>query len=407
MAITANEGPYVAFGNLPSPPPENNPSLGPSLFFAGAALLDPRPFYTYLGRGRRIAAWNTTSRITTLNAIPMTKSATIIAAAANTVSGTPMTLASTSVDGLAVGVTITRADTNVAAASLLKLDPLVASVVATIALGSNIMTVTAVNAAGGHCYNQLCPGMVLKDATNSTYLPTGTYITGWAANQQGTGAGLLGTYTLSAAATTAISGDTITGLFTGNSTTPAFLPTVAFGADGTVQCWNPADMSTRTLLYTCNNSSGTGGNFTANGFDVYGYPITETVTIAPSGALTIAGTKAFKFISSITPAFSDATYTYSVGTNDVVGLPLRSDAYQVGAEYDVSLMFNNAAIASSTGYLAAVLTTPTAITGDVRGTYALQTASSGTLRLVATQTPLAANLGTAIGLFGQPHYAAF
>ena len=400
MSVTANAGPYVSFGDAAG----NNPHIGPSLFYAGTGIPDPRTYLGFqVGRSKIRGAWNATSRITTLNAIPMTKSATIIAAANNVTSGTAMTLASANADGIAVGVQITRSDTGVLSpATLLKLDPLVASVTANIPLGSNIMTVTAVNSAGGHCYNQLCAGMVLKDATNSTYLPTGTTIIGWSPNGGGTGGGLLGTYTLSAAATTAISGDTITGLYTGNPLT------IGYGPDASINFYNPGDMSSRTLLYTCNNSSGVGGTFTTNGFDVYEYPITETVTIAPGSALTIAGTKAFKFIQSITPGFTDGTYTYSVGTNDVIGLPMRSDAYQVGAEYDVSLMWNNATIAASTGYLAAVLTTPTATTGDVRGTYALQSAASnGTLRVMATQTPIAGNLNNAVGLFGQPHYANF
>lgn len=403
MSLTANTGPYASFGQAATGG-DYNSEKGPSMFWGGSLLLDPRQFWTYLP-GQKIGSatlgWLLNSRITTLNAIPMTKSATIIAAAANTVSGTKMVLASTTVDGLAVGVSITRADTGVAVTGLLKLDPLVASVTANVPLNSNIMTVTAVGAGGGHCYNQLCLGMVLKDATNATFLPTGTTITGWAPNDGGTGGGLLGTYTLSAAATTAISGDTITGLFTGAA------PSIPFGQAGTVQAYQPGDMSSRTLLYTCNSASGAGGTITTRGFDGYWYPITETVTIAPASAVTIAGTKAFKYILSVTPGFTDASFTYSVGTNDVVGLPVRSDAYQVGAEYDVTLMYNNALIAANTGYLAAVLTTPTATTGDVRGTYALQTTSNGTLRLIATQTPIPGNVGSAFGTFGQPHFADF
>lgn len=398
MTIVHNAGPHVAWGDAAG----NNPHLGPSLFYAGTGICDPRTYFGYqVGRGKVRGAWNSTSRITTINAIPMTKSATIIAAAATVTSGTPIVLASANADGVAVGVVITRSDTGVNTPGLLKLDPLVASVTANLTLGSNIMTVTAITAAGGHCYNQLCAGMVLKDATTAGNLPTGVTITGWAPNGQGTGGGLLGTYTLSANALATATGDTVTGLFTANPST------IGYGADASINFYNPGDMSSRTLLYTCNNASGVGGAITANGFDVYGYPISETVTIAPGSALTIAGTKAFKYIQSITPAFTDGTFTYAVGTNDVVGLPVRSDAYQVGAEYDVSLMFNNATIAVNTGYLAAVLTTPTATTGDVRGTYALQTPSTGTLRLVATQTPLAGNLNYAVGLFGNPHFANF
>lgn len=401
MSITSLSGPVVAF---PSPINNANPELGPSSFVQGTAILDPRPFYTYnpgQNFGSITAGWGATSRLTTINAIPMTLGAAIIAAAANTVNGTAMTLASTSVDGLAVGVSITRADTGIVVKNLLKLDPLVASVTANVPLGSNIMTVTAVNAAGGHCYNQLCLGMVLKDATNAGYLPTGTTVTGMASNGGGTGGGLLGTYTLSAAATTAISGDTITGLFTGAYST------IPYGNAGTIQLWHPGDMSSRAVSITCSSASGAGGVFTVNGLDVFGYAMTEQITSAPGSNVLSKGKKAFKYILSVTPNFTDGTYTYSVGTQDVVGFPVRSDAYQVGAEYDVSLMFNNAAIAASTGYLAAVLTPATATTGDVRGTYALQTASTGTLRLIATQSPLLSNLGSASGLYGVSQFTAF
>ena len=49
-----------------------------------------------------------------------------------------------------------------------------------------------------------------------------------------------------------------------------------------------------------------------------------------------------------------------------------------------------------------------ASTGDVRGTYAVQAASNGTLRLIATQSPVVAAMGVgtlANGLFGVTQYA--
>lgn len=410
MSVTAFTGPLVVgwtelSGGVASP--GLNPEQGPSLL-AGLGTLDPRPYFGYEpGQpvGNPIAAWNGSLRGNTVNAMPMTLSATIIAAAAHTVGGTPMTLASTTVDGLAVGVSMYRSDTGAVVKNLLKLDPAVASVVATIASGSNIMTVTAVNAPGGHCYNQICPGMVLKDATNAGFLPVGAYVTGGAWNGLGSGFGGLGTYTLSAAATSAITGDTLTGLFTNIAANNVPYSTIPFGSAGTVQFWNPGDMISRAVSITSTTSQVV-QTFTVNGLDVYGYPLTEVITTVGTSAATTLGKKAFKYISTVTPSITDGTGSYSVGTQDVVGFPLRSDNFQVGADFDLSMMFNNASIAATTGYTAAVLTTPTGATGDVRGTYALQTASSGTLRLIFRQGIQPASFGQ-LGLLGNNQFSAW
>ena len=410
MSISALSGPrvvgYTEFvGGAPSP--GVNPEQGPSLFPA-IAIGDPRPFYGYepgQNFGNVTAGWTNAVRSTTINAIPATLSNTIIAAAQHTTAGTALTLASANATGIAVGVTMTRVDTGATVTGLLKLDPAVASVTATIALGSNVMTVTAVGAGGGVGYNQLCPGMVLTDATNATYLPTGTYITGGAWNGQGTGFGGLGTYLLSAAAKTAISGDTITGIFTNIPANGVPYSTIPFGAAGTIQIWNPADMISRAVKIVSTTSQVV-QTFTVNGLDVYGYPMTEVITLSGTTATTTNGKKAFKYISSVTPSVTDATGNYSVGTQDVIGFPLRSDNYQIGADFDVTMMMNNAAIASATGYTAAVLTTPTNATGDVRGTYALQTASNGTLRFIVTQRPQPAAIGQA-ALLGNTQFTAW
>jgi hypothetical protein len=407
MPITAFSDPVV--GNFDPADSES----GPCLYYSGYALGDPRPFYSYhpgQNFGSPTTGWNANTRITTINAIPMTLSSTIIAAAAHTVGGTAMTLASANADGIAVGVSIQRADTGATVKNLLKLDPLVASVVANLTLGSNIMTVTSVNAAGGHCYNQLCAGMVLTDATTAGNLPTGVTITGWAAagpagGNSGTGGGLVGTYILSANALATATGDTITGLYTGTATNA--VSTVPFGGAGTIQCYNPGDMISRAVKIVSTTSQVV-QTFTVNGLDVYGFPMTELITTVGTSATTTNGKKAFKYILSVTPSVTDATGNYSVGTQDVVGFPMRSDAWQQAAEYDVSIMWNNTAVAVSTNYVAAVLTTATNATGDVRGTYGLTTAASnGTLRLITTQTPLVPNLGSAVGLFGQTQFASF
>jgi hypothetical protein len=58
-------------------------------------------------------------------------------------------------------------------------------------------------------------------------------------------------------------------------------------------------------------------------------------------------------------------------------------------------------ISASTGWLTAVTTDPaTAITGDVRGTYALQVASNNAQRLIISARITTSNIGTTAGLVG-------
>jgi len=398
MTITADQGPYIAFGQAPTN--DSNPEQATSLFWGGIGILDPRSFYTYepgQALGNLTAGWLGVNRITTIDAVPITKSATIIAAANQTVGGTPMTLASATADGVLVGASITRADTGVAVTGLLKLDPAVATATANVTSGSNVLTVTAVGAGGTHGYNKLCIGQTLTDTTTAANIPTGTTITGY-----GTGGGLTGTYIMSAAATATATGDTVTAIAKG------FPLTVPMGPVGTIQMFNPYDMVARALIITASNASAATTIFTVDGFDVYGYPMVEQITVTPGTALTTTGLKAFKYILSVTPNVTEATYTFSVGTTDVIGLPMRSDFFAIGGDADVSMSFNNAAITATTGYVQAVLTAPTATTGDTRGTYLLQTLSNGTLRLIVTQSPLIANINNgATGLYGNTPYANF
>lgn len=170
---------------------------------------------------------------------------------------------------------------------------------------------------------------------------------------------------------------------------------VSFGSGGTIQGWDPTTLTARTLLITCSSASGTGGTFTVAGYDIYGAPMTEAIVSDPASSLTVSGLKAWKYISSITPNFTDGTYNYSVGTNDVFGLPLASNYFG-----DVSINYQSAVITASAGYLAGVETLATSSTGDVRGTYALQSASNGTNRLIVIQHPLLNNLGLPNGVAG-------
>lgn len=137
-----------------------------------------------------------------------------------------------------------------------------------------------------------------------------------------------------------------------------------------ISAYDPATLISRAIRYVSGGND-TGITFTASGWDMYGFPMTETVTGANAGTAT--GLKAFKYISGITHTGSVAT-TLSIGTTDVIGL-----AFQTLRFGRLQIVANSAPVTTSTGFTAGVVTSPaTATTGDVRGTYTLQTASDGT-----------------------------
>lgn len=138
--------------------------------------------------------------------------------------------------------------------------------------------------------------------------------------------------------------------------------------------------------------------FTVAGYDVYGYPMTATVTGATAGndATTL---KAFKVITSVTPAGTVSGSNVSVGLVDTIGLPL----YAAGAS-SIWGFWNNLILAGAGTFTAGVTTNPsTALLGDVRGTYVLGSAADASKRLTLYQRPSLANMianGINPGMFG-------
>jgi hypothetical protein len=376
MSITAFSGPVIAFGQntIGSNPSitDYNPDLGPSLFWGGVGRIDPRPNFNYIpgqAAGQFTAGFGT-SDVQTISYAPYALSTSAIAAAANVVSGTAMTLVSTNSTstGVSVSNSCTNYNTGAQVTGLLMVDGF-ASFTGVIA--SSILTVSALTGT-------ITIGMTLT----GTGVNTGTTIV----NQLTGPAGGAGTYTVQGNNTA--SSTTMTAQATG--TTALGQP---FGAPASVYLWNPQALVSRAVSVTGSTSS-TGGNITIRGYDIYGVPMSEVIA-APAGATTVNGRKAFKYISSVVPAFTDAN-NYSVGTTDIYGFPLRSDFFS-----DVVINYNAAAVTANTGYVAAVTTSPaTTTTGDVRGTYALQLASDGSKRLAICQFILPANMNSVTGLFG-------
>ena len=193
--------------------------------------------------------------------------------------------------------------------------------------------------------------------------------------------------TVGASVTKATTGVAVTGLLAIDTA----MTGLALGSSGSMNLWNPAKAISRAVSIT-SGANLSGMTFAVAGYDLFGYPLAETIT-GPNNT-TVNGAKAFKYIASVTPSGTSGS-TASIGTADIFGFPLRADAFSY-----VPIYWNNALITAATGFVAAVTTDPaTATTGDVRGTYAVQTASDGTKRLQVFWRPKAANISET-GMFG-------
>lgn len=373
MSITANSGPYISFGQSPYGL-DYNPDLGPSLFWGGVGRLDPRINFTYVpGQASgSLTAGFATSDTMTINYAPYTLGAAAIATVATVTSGTALALVSSNSTstGVSVNASCTNQSTGQAVTGLLLIDGF-ASFTGVIA--NSILTVSSLTGS-------ISIGMTLS----GTGVNAGTTIV----NQLTGPAGGVGTYTVQGDTTT--SSTTITAQATG--TTALLQP---FGDIPSVYVWNPQALVARAVSITGGTAAaGNAAGMLVSGYDIYGMPMSELI-VAPAAASVTNGKKAFKYISSVVPQFSEAK-PYTVGTTDIIGLPLRSDFFG-----DAAINYNSAAITANTGYTAAVTTSPaTTTTGDVRGTYALQSAADGSKRLMIRQFVLAANMGSNAGLFG-------
>lgn len=402
MAISGISGPLIVFGQSPFPAIEYNPDLGPSMFWGGVAILDPRTPYTYFPGESYTQVdygWLGIDNITTLSVVPYTKAVAAISASANATSATlTLVTANSSTTGVYVTPSVTRADTGVIdtgvnGAGLIALDAYT-SVTASVTNG--VMTITANSAM------PVSNGMVLLSSTGTT---SSGAIAGTSIVSQLTGGtvgqGFVGTYQLSSSNLTITSG-TVTLAFQNPSTC-----IVPFGNTGSpeIAMWNPQALIARAVAVTT-VAGATATSATVSGYDIYGFPMVETITLVANTQN--VGKKAFKYIRSVVLNAADATHAYSVDTLDVFGLPLRSDTFADIAINSAASMTAVTAVTAATGYLPSDRTAPSATTGDVRGTYAFTSATgSGGNKLAVRQSPQAQNIGFTAGLFGATQYSNF
>ena len=391
MAHASFSGPLIVFGQNPTQPSDYNPDIGgSSLFNAGTGILDPRIPYTYFPGEAQPApdfGWLGVDNITTLSAVPYTASATAIVASAAATSATlTLVSAASSTTGVYPSTVFVRADTG-ATDTFLALDAY-ASVTGSFSNG--VLTITTST-------NQMPigPGMVVLTTSGTV--------------SQGTVAGtqIVSQLTTTGTYSTVSQGTTGTYQTNGNLTATSGTVTLAYQTPG--QCavpnnaqtpgiynWSPQALLGRAVTVTA-ASGATATTATVSGYDIYGYPMTQALTISAGGVVT--STKAFKYIKSVVLNAADSGHNYSVGTADVFGFPLRSDTFgDVIINYAASLV-GTTLITAATNYLPADRTTPSSTTNDVRGTFAA-TSSSGANKLIVRQSPQAYMVPYATGLFG-------
>lgn len=377
MVASLWSGPLIAAGNLMNStgsgiPQITNPAPGPDMSYHGDSFLDVRYFpiaKDQIDRHGMIPGFFITQQTLALNAVPVTKGTANIAAGAHVVSGTPMTLATTAVAGVALNIPfLANPFTN----------PVVTTAAITIDYGFEVVSVSSgsknVTVVDSAKYIVGQP-LVIASALTAT-APLITYVTGITSATVITINNAAGNTT----STLAACGNGNSWAALDNLPNPLSTYSQPYTAGGPGLFFDPTQAISRCLSAT-GVSAGSGGTITFNGWDIYGQALTDTITLA-AGINTVNTLKAFKYLKSVVPNFTDAN-NISIGTSDILGLTLRSDLFEQASIYDAGAL-----ITANTGYVKADATSPaTAATGDTRGTYALQTASNGTNRTVIYQYP--------------------
>jgi hypothetical protein len=372
MAMTGGQGPFVAYGSLSAGGVAGGEQgLGPSMFYLGYGVPDPRFIFDKERAGgfKGIApALFNAALYRSAVGTPAAHLTTNIAAAHTVASGVAMTLAVPSFGAVAnIPISPISATGNGYGGQTIVTPALCLDFgfgLATLVSGSANVTFADTSV--------LVPGMPL------VFAAIATTTTPWMTTVQSITSATVAVMTSTAPFSAATGGARVG---TGNIWQPieggsAGVPTAAapYFASGPGLFLDPRQAIARGVVITCNNALGAGGALTVKGYDVYGQAMTETITSVPGTSVTTYGIKAFKYIASVTPAFTDATYTYAVGTSDVFGFATRAAQIE-----NTEVWWNAGMNVAATGFTAGLAsgTASTATTADVRGT--IQTSAIGGL----------------------------
>ncbi len=133
----------------------------------------------------------------------------------------------------------------------------------------------------------------------------------------------------------------------------------------------------RAVSVTIGAGTITNRNVTVTGFDFYGQSMSEVIATGTTQSVTVNGKKAFFQITAATVSGAVGA-TISLGTTDILGAPVRITT----ADYVARVGWAGALAEDAGTFVAAVTSTATTTTGDVRGTYVPSSTPNGTRRLV-------------------------
>ena len=136
-------------------------------------------------------------------------------------------------------------------------------------------------------------------------------------------------------------------------------------------------------------------NITITGTDAYGQTLVWTTT-GPNAAATTSP-KAFKTVTQVSVDTAVVSTLIAIGTGDRFGFPLK-----VAKRSDVLVWWDGTLTTTSSGFTAAD-STGSAKSGDVRGTYSVQSAADATK--VLDMIVFSADPDTTDGLFGTVQYS--
>ncbi len=417
MAETIVQGPLVSGGSL-----INNsvsPTDGPEIQYQGSIFPDPR--YSPMAKDGlapgRVKGFPLAPAVTVVDAIPSANSTGAIVASVvpSTVAGIALTLV-TAQAGTAAGVTVFAPGVPIIPLGTTKVVT-VGAIDFGFATGTTVANSTTVIVNDNSLFS-VGQWVIIPGVNGTTTAALFTQV-------QMVSASNTTIITVSPAPLTALSHVPIgqANLY-GNLTPPAsqFGPSavVPTGAEpyrlaGFGLAFDPLQGVARCLqVSAASTGSGTTSIF-VTGYDVFGVLMTETIG-PTAGTTAIYGKKAFKYIASVnstgTPATTVTPAAINVGVSDLFGLPLRADKW----EY-LNINWNGCSAPTSAGFTAALVTTSTQTTIDVRGTVNASTlnvatvaSTNGARRLTIIQYPALTNmlnsgpaspLGTA-ALFGTP-----